>query len=130
MALGKRIAQRLSELNWKRKDLLAAVPELTPQALSNLIRRDSARSEWDMDIARALRVSVLWLVYGHDGNLAQVTYDDAAGPVTVLPSKEPDAIDRLVTIARRLPPEAQFILLGRAEELADRYPPVAANRSA
>lgn len=43
MALGKRIAQRLSELNWKRKDLLAAVPELTPQALSNLIRRDSAR---------------------------------------------------------------------------------------
>jgi hypothetical protein len=65
MNLGKRIEQRLKDLNWDRKDLLEKVTELTPQALSNLIRRDSRRSEWDEAIAAALGVNVLWLVYGH-----------------------------------------------------------------
>lgn len=70
MALGKRIEDRLRELKWERRQLLNEVPSLTPQSLSNLINRDSARSEWDEEIARALGVSVLWLVYGHDDKYA------------------------------------------------------------
>lgn len=66
MNIGKRIEQRLNELNWERKDLLAKVPDLSTAALSNLIRRDSKRSEWDERIARALEVSVMWLVYGKE----------------------------------------------------------------
>jgi hypothetical protein len=64
MNMGKRIQQRLNELHWSRKDLLCRVPDLTAQALSNLIVRDSKRSEWDEIIAEALGVTVLWLVYG------------------------------------------------------------------
>lgn len=64
MNLGKRIEKTLGDLRLERKDLLARVPDLTPQALSNLICRDSKRSEWDEAIAKALGVSVLWLVYG------------------------------------------------------------------
>jgi hypothetical protein len=68
MNMGKRIEVRLNSLNWKRKDLLQRVPDLTDQALSNLIRRDSKRSEWDELIAEGLGVSVLWLVYGRNAN--------------------------------------------------------------
>jgi len=68
MNIGHRIVQRLQERQWERKDLLDAVPDLTPQALSNLIRRDSKRSEWDEAIASALDVSVLWLVYGQNND--------------------------------------------------------------
>lgn len=64
MNIGRRIEQRLKDLGWERKDLLDRVPELSPQALSNLIRRDSKRSEWDELIAGALGMSVLELVYG------------------------------------------------------------------
>lgn len=64
MNIGKRIEQRLQELGWERNDLLARVPDLSPQSLSNLIRRDSKRSEWDTKIAEALDVDVVWLVYG------------------------------------------------------------------
>ena len=64
MAIGQRIVSRLSELGWDRKNLFEKLPDLSQQALSNLIRRDSKRSEWDEEIAKALGVSVLWLVYG------------------------------------------------------------------
>ena len=66
MNLGKRIEARLKELEWERSRLLGAVYGLTPQALSNLIVRDSRRSEWDVEIAKALGVSVSWLVYGEE----------------------------------------------------------------
>ena len=125
MAIGKRIEQRLKDLGWKRQDLLREVPELTPQALSNLIRRDSVRSEWDERIARALSVSVLWLVYGHGGR-----YSDADN-VTVMTAREPTAlppnIQAIVEAAQRMTPEGQLILLGRAEELAVRYAKAAKN---
>lgn len=68
MNIGSRIQHRLRELHWERRNLLERVPDLTPQALSNLIKRDSKRSEWDEAIAAALGVSVLWLVYGKDGD--------------------------------------------------------------
>ena len=68
MNIGGRIVKRLKELNWDRRDLLDRVPDLTPQALSNLINRDSVRSEWDERIADALGVSVLWLVYDRDSD--------------------------------------------------------------
>ncbi len=68
MNMGKRIEERINSLGWKRRDLLQRVPDLTDQALSNLIRRDSKRSEWDELIANALGVTVLWLVYGRETN--------------------------------------------------------------
>lgn len=64
MNIGGRITKRLKDLQWERADLLSRLPELSPQALSNLIVRDSKRSEWDVKIADALGVSVMWLVYG------------------------------------------------------------------
>jgi hypothetical protein len=69
MNIGGRIDQKLSDLRWERKDLLEKVPELSVQSLSALIKRDSKRSELDEDIAKALGVSVLWLVYGHEDEL-------------------------------------------------------------
>lgn len=83
MNLGKRIEYRLNQLGWGRKDLYDAIPELTPQALSNLITRDSKRSEWDTKIAEALRVPVLWLVYGDE-----FAYCDK-GAATDLTAREP-----------------------------------------
>jgi len=66
MNIGGRISQRLADMGKSRAWLLAEVPDLSPQALSNLIIRDSRRSEWDEAIAEALGVSVLWLVYGRE----------------------------------------------------------------
>lgn len=68
MNIGKRIVERLAELKWQRRDLLDAVDDLSAQALSNLIVRDSKRSEWDQQIAKALGVSVMWLVYGEESS--------------------------------------------------------------
>jgi hypothetical protein len=66
MNIGSRIVKRLDDLQWERRDLLDKVPGLSAQALSNLITRDSKRSEWDELIADALGVSILWLVYGKE----------------------------------------------------------------
>lgn len=88
MKLGKRIEHRLKELNWERKALYDAIPELTPQALSNLITRDSKRSEWDLKIAAALNVPVDWLVYG-----SEITYQPSAEASTVnLRAAEPGSV--------------------------------------
>ena len=80
MNIGSRIQQRLNELGWQRKDLLSRIPDLTPQALSNLINRDSVRSEWDEAIAGALGVSVLWLVYNRseEKNEFRLSKDEVA----------------------------------------------------
>lgn len=87
MNIGGRIAQRLTALGWERKELLSRVPDLTPQALSNLITRDSKRSEWDEAIAQALGVSVLWLVYNYDEqDLGE------KGPLTVAFSNDEQAL--------------------------------------
>lgn len=78
MNLGGRIIQRLNELKWERRDLLDRVPDLTSQALHNLIKRDSKRSEWDTRIAEALGVSTQWLVYGDEEK-----YTQAGAPSTL-----------------------------------------------
>jgi hypothetical protein len=88
MNLGKRIQQRLNDLGWKQRDLLDKVPDLSPQALSNMIRRDSSRSDWDEAIAEALGVSILWLVYGKKDKADVVRqeiqpYGDAAFIISV-----------------------------------------------
>lgn len=64
MNLGNRIKERLAEKGMKRKELMAAVPDLTPAALSSLIRRGSKRSELDVEIAAALGVRLEWLNAG------------------------------------------------------------------
>lgn len=64
MALGKRIEEELSRQGWKQSDLSAKVPGLSQQAISNLITRDSATSEFAIRIADAFGVSVRWLLDG------------------------------------------------------------------
>lgn len=116
MAIGERIKQRMAQLGWGRdgrRRLMMAVPGLTPQALSNLITRDSVRSEWDVAIARALGVSVLWLVYGDEayptkGNVKPLACAEPTSPI----------LDRLLQVAAALPREDQAMVLGFASGLA------------
>lgn len=117
MAIGQRIKKRLEDLGWERRDLMERVPDLTPQALSNLINRDSVRSEWDMPIAEALGVSVLWLVYG-----IEEKYSTQA-KVSDFPAREP-AVDELLAAARNLSPEGIRELVGQARLLAKYHPKV------
>lgn len=116
MAIGKRIVERLKQIGWSRNQLMEAVDGLTPQALSNLINRDSRRSEWDEAIASALGVSVIWLVYGRDDAYP-------AADVRVLNAREPlpDPLDRLLAVAQAMSRDGQLVLLGRAEEMARNY---------
>lgn len=127
MAIGKRIRERLNELNWKQSDLLAKIPNMTPQALSNLIRRDSVRSEWDVHIADALGVSLLWLVYGQIGEYL------TDSKVTELRAREPEPLpfplDQVVEAARMLNREGQLIAVGRLQEMARQYPKAKSNLS-
>lgn len=119
MAIGKRIVQRLAELKWERGDLLAAVPDLTPQALSNLIRRDSRRSEWDTTIAAALGVSVTWLVYGQESEYSSAN-------VVALHTMEqpplPPLIAELLDLASKTSERGQIELIGQARMLSNYYP--------
>lgn len=117
MAIGQRIKKRLEDLGWERRDLMERVPDLTPQALSNLINRDSVRSEWDMPIAEALGVSVLWLVYG-----IEEKYSTQA-KVSDFPAREP-AVDELLAAARNLSTEGIRELVGQARLLAKYHPKV------
>lgn len=64
MALGKRIEQELARLGWKQADLSERVEGLSQQAISNLITRDSATSEFAIRIADAFSVSIRWLLDG------------------------------------------------------------------
>lgn len=124
MGIGARIEKRLEELGWKRKDLLDAVDNLTPQALSNLICRDSKRSEWDEAIAQALGMHVMDLVYGKKPD------NKVTAKVTSIAAQEPPAtIQRLVEIASSISQEGQYILIGRAEEIALKYPRAKANHA-
>lgn len=107
MGIGTRIEERLTALGWKRKQLYDALPDLSPQALSNLIRRDSARSEWDERIAGALNVSVLWLVYGKETqyqkngtNSLEAAHEDSTAGVYQVNS--PQMIEML-SLMRHLP---------------------------
>ncbi len=109
MNIGGRIEQRLRELGWSRKDLLDRVPDLSAQALSNLILRDSKRSEWDKAIADALGKSVMWLVYGEE----------------TPPVNEPSAfyatkqIQHVVDLMNKLPPEQQSLLARLADQITE-----------
>lgn len=60
--MGGRIKERLDELRWKQRDLLARVPDLDPGTLSALITRDSKKSDYSEAIAEALGVNHRWLL--------------------------------------------------------------------
>lgn len=62
--MGHRIRQRMDELGIGQVDLLARIPDLSPQTLSALIARDSNRSQWSGRIADALGCSHRWLQTG------------------------------------------------------------------
>lgn len=115
MAIGKRIVERLEQLKLPRQYLFDSIPDLTPQALSNLIKRDSKRSEWDEKIAAALQVSVLWLVYGKETEYptpATSTQFQAAEPI---PFESEKAL-KVRTILRQLNDQRQSEVLSFAEE--------------
>lgn len=116
MGIGKRIKATLEERGWERGDLMDRVPDLTPQALSNLIRRDSKRSEWDEAIAAALGVSVLWLVYGHEPNTRPGHFSAQE------PAPLPWLIHKAVELLQSTSHDGQLVALGRLEEIAARYP--------
>lgn len=119
MAIGKTILKRLTELGWERKDLLDRVDGLTPQALSNLIRRDSKRSEWDEKIAAALQMSVMELVYG----VARITYETPPANLRVnQQTAQSEPVRQLVELAEKLSQQSQWELLGMAKLLAAQPP--------
>lgn len=62
--MGKRIAERIARLGWEQVDLLARVPGLSAGTLSALIRRDSIKSAFSVQIAQALGVTHAWLANG------------------------------------------------------------------
>ena len=123
--IGKRITDRLKELGWERKDLLNALPELSPQALSNLITRNSRRSEWDEAIAKALGMHVMELVYGQKP-LVWENHKVKSLPVQEGP---PATIQKIIEAASAMSQEGQYVLLGRAAELALKYPKAKANHA-
>ncbi len=63
--MGGRILARLTELGWDQVDLLRRVPDLDAKALSAMIKRNGAASQWSDDIARALGVAHRWLQTGN-----------------------------------------------------------------
>lgn len=122
MGIGKRIEQRLEKLGWERKDLLAAVDGLTQQSLSNLIRRDSKRSEWDEAIATALGMHVMELVYDRPPPTA------TASNVINISAQEPRALPysdlaiQLAILADQMNDNGKWELLGTAKVLARIHP--------
>lgn len=120
MNIGSRIVARLDELGWKRKDLLDALPELTPQALSALIKRGSKRSELDEYIASGLGVSVMWLVYGKGVENAP----NLPASVTKLnPPTERDAwMAELTELAEKLDTYRMGMLIKTARDLVAEQP--------
>lgn len=127
MNIGGRIVKRLNELNWERKDLLERVPDLTSQALFNLIKRDSVRSEWDERIAAALGVSVLWLVYGRDVEYSQkpsANHQTAAEPspnVVCFPVKDLNhsAIEEVVRLMNATDELGRGMILAKVRDIAE-----------
>lgn len=133
MAIGKRIEQRLKDLEWERADLLSALPDLSAQALSNLIRRDSKRSEWDQAIAKALKTSVLWLVYGEQDEsptkLCERENTEYQDNVTMLPQPPVDPLlSELIALEKTMNERGQIELIGQARMLAHLHPKAKANR--
>ena len=122
MNLGKRIDKRLNDLKWERKKLFDALPDLSPQALSNLIVRDSKRSEWDVQIADVLGVSVMWLVYGDapysDEHTA--TEAQAESPAADVYKFESAATRSVAEIMATLDDNGQAEVLRFAKFLADK----------
>lgn len=127
MNIGGRIVKRLEELKWERKDLLDRVPDLTSQALFNLIKRDSVRSEWDERIAAALGVSVLWLVYGRDVDYSGkplVNHQIAAEPspnVVCFPSNGSNhsAIEEVVRLMNETDELGRGMILAKVRDIAE-----------
>lgn len=119
MNIGKRIEARLKSLGWERKDLLDRVDGLSAQALSNLIRRGSKRSEWDEAIANALGTNVLWLVYGRADNYFQQTPEIYA----ITPkSKRQKLSDQITAALEKINEDGLIFALGSIEAVIERYP--------
>jgi hypothetical protein len=156
MAIGTRIKQRLRDLEWQQKDLIDAASKISetpisPQSISNLIRRDSARSEQDEVIAEALGVGLMWLVYGRevdgefklisgthqnpikarepmaayvaDKNGEEMVPEDACDDEDHDDQEEnqSDLLKELINIAKTMPKKGQIELIGQAKYLAMEY---------
>lgn len=125
MNIGGRIVKRLEELGWQRKDLLERVSDLTSQALHNLIKRDSCRSEWDEKIAEALGVSVLWLVYGKESiydayhkQLESLYAAENLDNVHYLPKETHEAVREVMQLMNDTDELGKGMILARARDIA------------
>ena len=124
MNIGGRILKRLEELHWERRELLDRVPDLTPQALHNLIKRDSIRSEWDTKIADALGVSVLWLVYGESTEYAaapqttSLIAGESTPNVLQLPTPQHPSIKEVVQIMNSIDDLGKGMILMAARSVS------------
>lgn len=120
MNLGKRIEERLNELEWGRSKLYELVPELSPAALSALIKRDSKRCELDVKIAKALGVHLAWL---NSGEFPKLLTDFSKKPASYKVSTFPNPLlTELLNAASKLNDDGLRRLIERAEVLAERFP--------
>lgn len=121
MNIGGRINQKLKELGWERKKLLAEVPDLSTAALSNLIRRDSVRSEWDEKIATALGVSVMWLVYGKEPD-RDITYRTLTAEeptkISAFPNPMHPAVAEVVSLMNKTDELGKGMILIKVRDIA------------
>lgn len=64
MNMGKRVFNRLQELDWSQAALCSLVPEMDTATLNAMIKRDSKKSKFALEISNALGVNVQWLIDG------------------------------------------------------------------
>ena len=64
MNMGKRVFNRLQELDWSQAALCSLVPEMDTATLNAMIKRDSTKSKFALEMAKALNVHLQWLIDG------------------------------------------------------------------
>ncbi len=77
MRMGARIEQILKDRGMSQADLLKKIPDMEPGTLSALIVRKSRFSENALAIARALGVSLEYLIFGEESDESQAAPKDA-----------------------------------------------------
>lgn len=134
--LAERLIKAREEKGWRKSDLMRAAKLKSPSTLTELESGKRTESPQLPIIAEALGVEVIWLQHGRGpmrpikGTGQNTLNDIAAGKPPAAPTeldrrrtdKLPKHIAELIELANSMSTEGQFALLGRAQELAIRYP--------
>lgn len=131
----ERVAEILSDLGLDQPGLGAlcgASKSVVNQWLSGKIKQVGA--EYAFQIQKKKNYNAEWIILGTGEKFltkALEHYNIARAPSVIqMQAREPEqnpTIASLLAQVKTMSPEGQFILLGRAEELALRYPAVKAN---